>query len=365
MSKQDRQGARTPADLEQKYQFGKTFAEILGVALDAQKSVEESEALLSAELSLKLGRNEYDEVVSMLNASASVITLTSNRLVIESDKFSLSEDGTVSMRFSDKDAEDSYLLNTETHYLKLPEFEVLKTKTNETYTRMKSAKIGTAFFGTSNVAIVPQVRFEDEGIILTEKANLPTHRSCFVWENNDGTKLYRLRGGENGIVLEGLSKADGSLDFRAFGISLRSLLNRLEAVENALNVQPEEHEHDYVVTEQKEGCAVYYEYTCDCGHSYTSETIRYEHDFFEGQCTICGETDPDYTECDHPNMVTDNYEPSCTENGINQGYCPDCGDEYYEIVPATGHDWELTDDYGGGQRIYTCRECGETMSEGI
>ena len=36
MSKQDRQGARTPSDLEQKYNFNKTFAEIMGVATDAR-----------------------------------------------------------------------------------------------------------------------------------------------------------------------------------------------------------------------------------------------------------------------------------------------------------------------------------------
>lgn len=37
MSKQDRQGVRQASDLEQKYQFGKTFAEIMGIATDAQK----------------------------------------------------------------------------------------------------------------------------------------------------------------------------------------------------------------------------------------------------------------------------------------------------------------------------------------
>ena len=36
MSKQDRQGARTASDLEYKYQFGKTFAEIMGIANDAR-----------------------------------------------------------------------------------------------------------------------------------------------------------------------------------------------------------------------------------------------------------------------------------------------------------------------------------------
>lgn len=48
MSKQDRQGARTPADLERKYNFGKTFAELMGLALDAQKSVRQVESSLQS-----------------------------------------------------------------------------------------------------------------------------------------------------------------------------------------------------------------------------------------------------------------------------------------------------------------------------
>jgi chromosome segregation ATPase len=47
VSKQDRQGVRNASDLERKYQFGKQFAEIMGVALDAQKSVSEVESTLS------------------------------------------------------------------------------------------------------------------------------------------------------------------------------------------------------------------------------------------------------------------------------------------------------------------------------
>lgn len=42
MSKQDRQGARTAADIERKYNFGKRFAEIMGIAEDAQEVAEEA-----------------------------------------------------------------------------------------------------------------------------------------------------------------------------------------------------------------------------------------------------------------------------------------------------------------------------------
>lgn len=48
MSKQDRQGARTPADLERKYNFGKSFAELMGMASDAQKSISEMETSLQS-----------------------------------------------------------------------------------------------------------------------------------------------------------------------------------------------------------------------------------------------------------------------------------------------------------------------------
>lgn len=50
MSKQDRQGVRTPADLERKYQFGKTFAEILGIATDARESVDSLASTLRNEI---------------------------------------------------------------------------------------------------------------------------------------------------------------------------------------------------------------------------------------------------------------------------------------------------------------------------
>ena len=46
-------------------------------------------------LELKIDKDDNDQIVSMLNASASVINITSNRLTIDSTNFSLSADGTV------------------------------------------------------------------------------------------------------------------------------------------------------------------------------------------------------------------------------------------------------------------------------
>lgn len=42
-NRMDRQGARTPAALEQQYKFGKTFAEIEGIATDARRTAEQAQ----------------------------------------------------------------------------------------------------------------------------------------------------------------------------------------------------------------------------------------------------------------------------------------------------------------------------------
>lgn len=109
MSKQDRIYPRTPAQLEIQYQFGKTFAELMGVATDAQTHAQQAEesvneiklrvdqdyASVWAELNMKVDMDDYGQIVSMINASADVIELNSNRLIINSDYFTLDADGTI------------------------------------------------------------------------------------------------------------------------------------------------------------------------------------------------------------------------------------------------------------------------------
>lgn len=67
MNKQDRQGARTPADLERKYQFGKQFAEIMGIALDARDAA----FRVNSEL-----RSEIVEQVTSLSRDTERILMT-------------------------------------------------------------------------------------------------------------------------------------------------------------------------------------------------------------------------------------------------------------------------------------------------
>lgn len=58
---------------------------------------QKAEGQLDASLQLKLGRDENDQVVSMINASADEINLKGNRLTVDATNFSLTKDGTATM----------------------------------------------------------------------------------------------------------------------------------------------------------------------------------------------------------------------------------------------------------------------------
>jgi len=68
-AKQDRQGARTAAGLERKYNFGKTFAELIGLINDARESVDATGSALSSEIERQvtsLTRNTEEIIMGAL-----------------------------------------------------------------------------------------------------------------------------------------------------------------------------------------------------------------------------------------------------------------------------------------------------------
>lgn len=77
------------------------------------KRAQKAEGELDASLELKLGRDENDQVISMINASADQIALRGNRLIIESNNFQLDADGNVYIVQSLGFKDSSYGKNTE------------------------------------------------------------------------------------------------------------------------------------------------------------------------------------------------------------------------------------------------------------
>ena len=85
----------TYEDLEEQTntKFEQTTKSIVAEVNRAQKA----EGQLDASLELKLGRDENDQVISMINASADQIMLRGNRLIIESNNFRLDGNGKVTI----------------------------------------------------------------------------------------------------------------------------------------------------------------------------------------------------------------------------------------------------------------------------
>ena len=83
----------TYEDLEEQTntKFEQTAKSISAEVNRAQKA----EGQLDASLELKLGRDENDQVISMINASADQIVLRGNRLIVECNNFELDADGRV------------------------------------------------------------------------------------------------------------------------------------------------------------------------------------------------------------------------------------------------------------------------------
>ena len=111
--KQDRIHPRTAVDLQRKY--GRKVAKTAVVAEDAAKEATQAAASaesaakaaaeatkdlteLEAKLELTLKVNENGEVISEINGVANVIKFLANSISIQSDKFKLAEDGTVTAK---------------------------------------------------------------------------------------------------------------------------------------------------------------------------------------------------------------------------------------------------------------------------
>jgi hypothetical protein len=101
--KQDRIHPRTPADLQRKY--GKKVIETAEQAGDAKKEASQATqdaaaavkkaSELEAKLELTVKVNENGEVVSEINGVANVIKFLANCISIQSDNFTLAENGKV------------------------------------------------------------------------------------------------------------------------------------------------------------------------------------------------------------------------------------------------------------------------------
>lgn len=113
MSKQDRQQVRSAADLERKFNFGKTFAEMLGLINDARDAVDSVESTLRSEIKeqvTSITRDTERIVMAALESYAETGDLeeleqtVKSELSVMADKISMNFD-TVETKLSDVNGE--------------------------------------------------------------------------------------------------------------------------------------------------------------------------------------------------------------------------------------------------------------------
>ena len=101
MSKQDRQGARTVADIERKWNFDKRFAELLGIATDARGSVDSLASELRNEItnqSTSITRDTEKIVMAALSDYEKTSDAEAFRQTLESELAVMAE--RISMNFT-------------------------------------------------------------------------------------------------------------------------------------------------------------------------------------------------------------------------------------------------------------------------
>ncbi|MCD8085029.1 MAG: hypothetical protein LUF28_01630 [Clostridiales bacterium] len=93
------------------------------------------------------------------------------------------------------------------------------------------------------------------------------------------------------------------------------------------------------------------------------------HTYVNGVCTVCGAEEPTHTHAYTSEVTT---EATCTEDGVMTYTCTECGDNYTETIPATGHTAGETvlesevaatcTEYGSYDEVVYCTVCGEELS---
>lgn len=104
-AKQDRQGVRTATDIERKYQFGKTFAELMGIANDARSHVDSVESSL---------QNELRETATSISRDTERIVMAASENYAKTDEFGeLKESYEASLVTTGKQIEMNFEANKE------------------------------------------------------------------------------------------------------------------------------------------------------------------------------------------------------------------------------------------------------------
>ena len=151
-------------------------------------------------------------------------------------------------------------------------------------------------------------------------------------------------------------------------------------------INPLGHNYSKIVIDATCTTNGYTEYECsNCGDSYqTNQVPAIGHKYIETNreptCTKSGGTFYSCMFCSSEYQTNEILpvghayeteilkESDCINEGKRRYYCPKCGDEYENIIPSTGHNYQLLNENnknGVVERTYKCSDCGDNYSEAL
>ncbi|MCD7724600.1 MAG: hypothetical protein LUI12_03465 [Clostridiales bacterium] len=121
------------------------------------------------------------------------------------------------------------------------------------------------------------------------------------------------------------------------------------------------------------GDTYYDDYTETIAHSYQSVYVAptcTEGGYMEYTCVNCGDTYSSEISlpAEHSYTITVIRSATCTETGLRHYCCDNCGYEYDVEIPATGHNYVITNvenNEGDTIRTYQCDDCGDSYTEDL
>lgn len=245
MNKQDRQGVRTASDLERKYQFGKRFSEIMGIAEDAQKSVSEVESSLTDKINKQYSsftRTAEEIQLEVGKVSEATKSLQDSTDELSKETNSIREEvSSLSVRSDEIAASVSAVTETT---------ETLKTDTGELQSQTKTLEEEMSSLKTASDSITTEVSrvttiteglqgaVEDlenqvQGIVDDDLVNIRTtivdQRTSILQECGD----IVLSATKDTVTKEGLNEYKETLKSE-FITADSGLLGRVEAAEKSI-----------------------------------------------------------------------------------------------------------------------------------
>lgn len=235
MSKQDRQGARTVTDLERKYNFNKSFEEVMGVASNAQASAKEAYSIAHAanDAILKLDQTEIFNLLTN-NGKAEGIYLLDGSLYINASYIGTGQivsknfldDNFTLIRYSYKE------LEADTYY-----FRINENSTNYyQFTTTQAVPFGgsVSLYEPNNIVTFDSSGYVIEGVFATI-TNIPAgtelELDVSLYFSESGTKIDLENGNiisNQFAIVDGTAYFGGKLETNegrigAFALSMRGL----------------------------------------------------------------------------------------------------------------------------------------------